>query len=654
MSYISIKYQFVVCVAVLSLTGCRSTENGTWKSWFAQRPDGDETSTQGTDSLRPSAVDEEIAATAPPGKNATPKVPIAAERVDILLSQGHQAILEGRHDDARSAFVEVLAADPNNAKAHHGIAIIADISKDWSTAELHYRQALKQSPRDANLLNDIGYSYYLQNRFHDAESFLNQAAAIQPEHQTVQINLARLALRQGNRAGAEERLMTLFPAAEARSRLTMLEGQLRESQTDPALSSSSNSNPAPERGPVSANTGAGNTEFSIARSAADTQIPPNATLEEIQKLAEFRRLEAEQQRLGREANSGTASLGTPIPLGPGGNMNSMSSMAGSGTPAPDPIVQPAFITAQSPVQTTSYPGNQNGMQVHPAAHDSSVGVPMAGVPAHGIPAAGGTTPGAPVAGMQSQPQGYGLGQPIAAPVTVQPTGFYQSAGHNNQPVGTNQIPAANQMPLVGLNAGPGALFPVNGSNNSAQANGANGMYYAPNGMNPNNMHPHGMNQNGVNQNGMQSNGLNPNGINPNTMNSNQQTGWSPGGSPAVGNSLATGGSPAGVGQPMPGMPTTGGMNTIGNSQYPSMPGPVSNPNLLPPQYSIPVQDWARQQQAYAQQINQQMRPAGADGQVSAPNPLQAYQQQLQSEQSLNQSLDRMNRQSSIAPVQAQY
>lgn len=617
MSYISIKHQFVVCLAVLSLTGCRSTENGTWKSWFAQRPDGEETSTQGTDALRPSAADEEIAASAPPGKNATPKVPIAAERVDILLSQGHQAILEGRHDDARSAFVEVLAADPNNAKAHHGIAIIADISKDWSTAELHYRQALKQSPRDANLLNDIGYSYYLQNRFHDAESFLNQAAAIQPEHQTVQINLARLALRQGNRAGAEERLMTLFPAAEARSRLTMLENQLRESQTDLALSSSTNPNPSAERSSVST----GVNELSTARGAAEAQIPPNATLEEIQKLAEFRRLEAEQQRLGREMNSGSASLGTPIPLGPGANMNSMPSVAGSGTPAPDPIVQPAFITAQAPVQTTSYPGNQNGMQVHPAGHDSSAGVPMAGVPA---------------AGMHSQPQGYGLGQPIAAPVTVQPTGFYQSAGHNSQPGGTNQhggtnqIPAANQMPLVGLNAGPGALFPVNGSSNPAQTNG---MHYAPNGMIPNNMN---------------SNGMNPNGINPNAMNPNQQTGWSPGGSPAVG------GTPATAGQPMPGLPTTGGMNTIGNSQYPSMPGPVSNPNLLPPQYSIPVQDWARQQQAYAQQINQQMRPAGADGQVSAPNPLQAYQQQLQSEQSLNQSLDRMNRQSSIAPVQAQY
>ncbi len=199
------------------------------------------------------------------------------------------------------------------------------------------------------------------------------------------------------------------------------------------------------------------------------------------------------------------------------------------------------------------------------------------------------------------------------------------------------------MPLVGLNAGPGALFPVNGSSNPAQTNGANGMHYAPNGMIPNNMTP-----NGVTPNNMNSNGMNPNGINPNAMNPNQQTGWSPGGSPAVG------GTPATAGQPMPGLPTTGGMNTIGNSQYPSMPGPVSNPNLLPPQYSIPVQDWARQQQAYAQQINQQMRPAGAEGQVSAPNPLQAYQQQLQSEQSLNQSLDRMNRQSSIAPVQAQY
>ena len=152
--------------------------------------------------------------------------PIAEQQVDRLLTDGQIALQEDRLEDAKRAYLEVLSASPDNATAHHGMAMASDLSQAWADAEYHYRQALRIRPRDANLLCDIGYSYLLQNRYSEASRYLNHAIEINPQHESAQMNLALLDLKQGNRKAAENRVAARFGAsAQASQVLAQLESQ---------------------------------------------------------------------------------------------------------------------------------------------------------------------------------------------------------------------------------------------------------------------------------------------------------------------------------------------------------------------------------------------------------------------------------------------
>jgi tetratricopeptide (TPR) repeat protein len=59
----------------------------------------------------------------------------------------------------------------------------------FAQAEVHYKKALKYSPKDPKVWNDSGYSYYLQGRWADAERALKTAAKLAPEDDRVRINL---------------------------------------------------------------------------------------------------------------------------------------------------------------------------------------------------------------------------------------------------------------------------------------------------------------------------------------------------------------------------------------------------------------------------------------------------------------------------------
>lgn len=207
---------------------------------------------------------------------AKKQAPMAEEQVDRLLADGQLALQEERFDEARLAYSEVLSSSPDNATAHHGLAMAADLSERWADAEYHYRQALRIRPRDANLLCDIGYSYLLQNRYVEASRYLNHAIEVNPQHESAQMNLALLDLRQGNRQAAESRVISKFGSgAHAMQIMAQLESQ----------------------------TTAVSAGF---KTDGPTSIPADATLEQVQEFARRERLEAERRRSsqGRPLESG--------------------------------------------------------------------------------------------------------------------------------------------------------------------------------------------------------------------------------------------------------------------------------------------------------------------------------------------------------------
>ena len=60
---------------------------------------------------------------------------------------------------------------------------------DSPRPKVHYQKALKLSPKDPKVWNDVGYSYYLQGRWPDAERALKTAAKLAPDDERIRINL---------------------------------------------------------------------------------------------------------------------------------------------------------------------------------------------------------------------------------------------------------------------------------------------------------------------------------------------------------------------------------------------------------------------------------------------------------------------------------
>ena len=529
---------------MLLLTGCQSSESGRF-AWNPFRKTADKATAEkgGSPIDLPKFSSRKSESQGESGKQG----PIAAEQVDRLLADGQLALQEERFEDARTAYNEVLSSSPDNATAHHGLAMAADLTEQWADAEYHYRQALRIRPRDANLLCDIGYSYLLQNRYAEAARYLNHAIEVNPQHESAQMNLALLDLRQGNRQAAESRVISKFGSgAQAMQIMAQLESQTT------AVTAAFKTDPA-------------------------TAIPPNATLEQVQELARRERLEAERRRasqgMSQESTGQSPNSMSQQPMMPqvqnqpmygtdvqvvsnrNGMPNGSSYDAATGLPISIPGARHAELAAQAAGQTQNsqianrqlldgplMDARPSGAGPGPSSTDLHGGNSAGLINSHSIPSSGNWGPGnngtAPTSGvsmtqdlthsgtvnggvpmMSPPPQNWpGMSTPngipatgplngtmnsssVAAPqpsglnpvpnrvVPIHSSGAFQAPQTGSvsygQPIGFNnpttmasyQAPAPSvngaaapavhggspPVYLEGLNAGPGAIFPVSGS-----------------------------------------------------------------------------------------------------------------------------------------------------------------------------------------------
>ncbi|MFN9720461.1 MAG: tetratricopeptide repeat protein, partial [Planctomycetota bacterium] len=275
--------------------------------------------------------------------------PMATEQLERLLSQGRLALQENHIEDAKKAYGEVLQSLPDNATAHHGLAMAADLTERWDEAEYHYRQALRIRPKDPDLLCDMGYSYLLQNRYSEAESYLTHALEVSPQHESSLMNLAMLDLRQGKRASAERRLADHFGstggAAQVMAQLEEQVASLGGSVIPAAVSSNSAGGP-------------GNSAFrpdlddsgriGMAGTAAP-EIPANASLEEVLALARREGAEAERRRVALNSGRDQATAVSTLPDGSVSHSPSVS--AGNSQLAADqnlnPLLSDRTVSPQS-------------------------------------------------------------------------------------------------------------------------------------------------------------------------------------------------------------------------------------------------------------------------------------------------------------------
>lgn len=99
--------------------------------------------------------------------------------------------------------------------AHRRMAGAFDRMGDFQRSEMHYREALKLSPNDAKVWNDAGYSYYLQNRWPDAERSLKMAVKLDNQTPKYHINLGLAFAASGKTNEAVNELASVVGPAAA-------------------------------------------------------------------------------------------------------------------------------------------------------------------------------------------------------------------------------------------------------------------------------------------------------------------------------------------------------------------------------------------------------------------------------------------------------
>jgi Flp pilus assembly protein TadD len=152
-----------------------------------------------------------LSAVAPPASSA-PFTPLIVGVPGDPLSQG-RALLEHGYNAEAIRELSIAAVNGSNlVEANNLLGLAHDRLGNHAAARAYYERALSVAPADARVINNLGYSLYLDDRYKDALSKLKTAARLAPESAEIYNNLgfvyARLdkyddALKSFARAGGD-------------------------------------------------------------------------------------------------------------------------------------------------------------------------------------------------------------------------------------------------------------------------------------------------------------------------------------------------------------------------------------------------------------------------------------------------------------------
>jgi tetratricopeptide (TPR) repeat protein len=119
------------------------------------------------------------------------------QSVALAMLNGLNFERSGDWKQAREVYEEIRKQNPENVEAAHRLAVVADAQRRHVEAEQLFLLALERQPRNAALLADLGYCYYLQGQLPKAESALAKATKLEPENHRYWNNLGLVLGHQG-------------------------------------------------------------------------------------------------------------------------------------------------------------------------------------------------------------------------------------------------------------------------------------------------------------------------------------------------------------------------------------------------------------------------------------------------------------------------
>lgn len=139
------------------------------------------------------------------------------------------ARLSERHGDvsyAEKIYEKLAERDPGNAVAQHRLGVIKARRGEFAAARAHFENAQKTSPKDVELLCDIGYLSYLQSDLAGAERSLRGAIAVDSQHKRAHNTLGQVLAEQGRFDDSLNEFRRAVSESEALANLAYLQLQL--------------------------------------------------------------------------------------------------------------------------------------------------------------------------------------------------------------------------------------------------------------------------------------------------------------------------------------------------------------------------------------------------------------------------------------------
>ncbi|MCL6504102.1 MAG: tetratricopeptide repeat protein [Pirellulales bacterium] len=180
-----------------------------------------------------------------------PKSVGRAERREATLAC---ARLCERHNDAAQArriYQALIKENPKQVEPYHRLAVLAAKEGNFAEADAYFQKALAAGPATAELLSDMGYALYLQDRLAEAEKALRRAVELEPNYLAAHNNLGLVLGQQGKFEAAMTAFRKGGSEAQAHANLAYVhatrgELDLAEKQYSRALSLDQELRPAAE------------------------------------------------------------------------------------------------------------------------------------------------------------------------------------------------------------------------------------------------------------------------------------------------------------------------------------------------------------------------------------------------------------------------
>jgi len=144
------------------------------------------------------------------------------EAAEVCLHTAEVMDQGGKAEEAIPLYEKARQNGGNKQQISRRLAYLYEQQGDFKHALEEYKQLAQRSPRDADLLNDIGYCCYNQQDWAEAEKYLRQALAVNAEHARAWVNLGMTLAKAGRTTESLEAFTHVVTPAQAQCNLAFI------------------------------------------------------------------------------------------------------------------------------------------------------------------------------------------------------------------------------------------------------------------------------------------------------------------------------------------------------------------------------------------------------------------------------------------------